>query len=275
MPADRVGQEALDRALDEPQDLLLVYQPIHDARSKSIYAAEALLRQRRESGELREANIITETAEQGPELFVLDSITMRNAWVDAAQWMKLDPEVRLNLNLSPREFENLDIIPRLESLADTCGVELSRVNLEITETSYIDRPDETVEVMTAMRAQGAEIWLDDFGTRHSTISHLLQFDVDGVKIPGEFVAGLQGDQRCVAITRTIIDLAHTLGLRVIAEGAEKPEQLQFLTDCGCDYIQGFIFSRPMPLADFETLLASPPPERTHRGGDRDPASPSS
>src|SRR5215212_5479658 len=134
---DRVAQQALDRALDGPEKLLLVYQPIHDAESGAIYGAEALLRQRRENGEIRGAGIITETAESngGPELYQLDSMVVKQAYSDAAHW----PDgVRLNVNLSPREFQDGNVYKRLSKLVTSCGIDTTRVNLEITETSYIE-----------------------------------------------------------------------------------------------------------------------------------------
>src|ERR1700730_15935580 len=104
------------------------------------------------------------------------------------------------------------------------------------------------------RELGVQLWLDDFGTGHSSIAHLLHFNLDGLKIPDTFVKGLTTEKRCRAITKSIIDLAHSLEMKVIAEGIETEEQLAFLRDWRCDYIQGFLFSRPMPLADFESML---------------------
>ncbi|HUP46297.1 MAG TPA: EAL domain-containing protein, partial [Thermoanaerobaculia bacterium] len=244
MTDDRVGQQALDRALDEQEDLLLVDQPIHEARSRRIVAVEALLRQRRQSGEIRETSAITEAAEQGPELFVLDSFTMLTAWSDAARWMKSAPGVRLNLNLSPREFEENDIVRRFKNLADRHSIDPTRISLEITETRYIERPEETVRVLEELRALGLHLWLDDFGTRHSSLTHLLHFNVDGIKLAGEFVTRITKDERHAAIVRTLLVLAHELGLKVIAEEVEQQEQLDFLLEHDCDYIQGFLFSRP-------------------------------
>ena len=275
-----VGQQALDRALDEKEDLLLVYQPIHDSRTGKIRAAEALLRQRRESGELRETTVITDTAEKGPELFALDSITFRTAFIDAGQWMAADPDVRLHVNLSPREFQERDIVPRLQELVGECKVDLTRINLEITETSYIECPEETVSVLAQIRELGIQLWLDDFGTRHSNLSHILHFDLDGLKIPAEFIEGAGEDERCSAITRSLITLAHEMDLGVIAEGVENERQLDFLLQYDCEFIQGFLFSRPMPLPEFQAALrrsseASPLPARARRDAGRGPSSPSS
>ena len=256
---DPTAQAALERAIQDDDRLLLVYQPIHDARTGQVYAAEALLRQRRESGEIREASIITEAAEEsrGPELFVLDSMLVKRAYLDAAQWQKSRP-VRLHVNLSPREFQEGAVLDRLTALLTSCGIDTGKVNLEITETIYIEHPRETMRVIEAIRELGLELWLDDFGTGHSSITHLQHFPIDGIKLPGALVRPLPEDRRTAAITRSLLALAHDLGLRVIAEEVERREQLDFLDGLGCDLIQGFLFSRPMPLGDFERYLVDAP-----------------
>jgi EAL domain-containing protein (putative c-di-GMP-specific phosphodiesterase class I) len=243
-----VAQQALDRALDDTEQLLLVYQAIHDAKSSAIYGAEALLRQRRENGEVRSASMITKAAEErgGYELFTLDSLVMQNAYDDASQWPR---EVHLNVNLSPKEFEDGKVLDRLKPFA-----EVSKLNLEITETSYIAHPKETEDVLRAIKELGFGLWLDDFGTGHSSITHLQRFPLDGLKLPGAFVKPLPHDPRCLAIVRALIALAHDLGMRVIAEEVEKQEQLDVLLEHGCEYIQGFLFSRPMESEAFASLL---------------------
>ena len=255
MPDD-VSQKALDRAIDGDGGLFLLYQPIHDLRNDRVYAAEALLRQRRQTGEVREASTITEAAEEsaGPELFVLDAMVVKQAYSDAARWQAEFPEVRLNVNLSPREFQEGNVIERLTSLVTACGIDTSKVNLEITETSYIEHPKETTKVLEALDEFGVGLWLDDFGTGHSSITHLQHFDVDGIKLPGAFVKDLVKEHRCRAIVRSLIALAHDLGLEVIAEGIEHEEQLAFLRDLDCEYIQGFLFSKPMSADAFQQLL---------------------
>ena len=280
MKRERVAKQALDRALDESEDLLLVYQPIHDARTHEVRAVEALLRQRRQTGEVREASIITSTAEHGPEIFLLDSLMIRNAFTDAARWMRQAPAVRLNVNLSPREFQEKNIVARLERLVSGCRVDMTRLDLEITETSYIHAPEETVAVLENLKRMGPGLWLDDFGTHHSSIEHLQHFPLDGLKIAGKFVKDLPANRRCAAIVRGLISMAHDIGLKVIAEGIENRDQLDFLLAHGCDMIQGFLFSKPMPLDEFEVFVtqsaaASTPPANTRRDAGRDPSSLSS
>ena len=250
-----VARAALERALDD-KDLLLVYQPIFHAVSGELYGAEALLRQRRQTGEIREATAITEAAEDGPEIFELNDFAMRRAYADAAHWQTHGaPGVRLNVNLSPREFQEGDVLPRLRELVGGCGIDTRTINLEITETTYIERPEETMHVLDDLKQLGIELWLDDFGTGHSSIVHLQHFPLDGLKIPGDFVGPMENDSRCRTITRSLISLAHDLGLRVIAEGVEHQWQLDMLREWKCDYIQGFLLAKPMPLDEFEQLLS--------------------
>ena len=254
---DPVGQAALDRALEEDEQLVLLYQPIHGARTGAIFSAEALLRQRRQSGELREASIIHETAEEsrGSELFALDHILVRKAYTDAAQWQSFAPDVRLNINLSPREFQEGHVLERLSALVQSCGIDTTKVNIEITETAHIEDLPRTEKVLRALKDElGVQLWLDDFGTGHSAIDHLLHFPIDGIKLPGAFVQPLPSDERCRAITRNLLALAHDLGLSVIAEEVERRDQLEFLLEHHCEFIQGFLFSQPMSADEFAAKL---------------------
>ena len=256
---DHVARAALERATNDDDTLVVVYQPIHDAVTHEVYAVEALLRQRRDSGELREAAVIMQAAEDGSpaELYRFDHMLVHKTYTDAAKWQSgAAPNVRLNMNLSPREFQEGNVLPRLTKLVTSCGIDTHKLNLEITETSYISDPEETVHVLDSLKKLGISLWLDDFGTGHSSIEHLQHFPVDGIKIPGAFVAGVEKDARCRAITTALIRLAHELDLKVIAEEIETEAQLKFLRDLDCDYIQGFLFSRPMEIVDLETFLAA-------------------
>jgi EAL domain-containing protein (putative c-di-GMP-specific phosphodiesterase class I) len=267
--ADRkTARAALGRA-EEKRNLLLVWQPIHDARTREIYSAEALLRQRRHGGEIREASAVAEGAELGPELFAFDSWALRTAFREAARW-----PFHINVNLSPREFEGARLVPRLLSIAGAEGIDLRRINLEITETSTIKNPDETIDTLAELKSHGVGLWLDDFGTGHSSIEHLQRFPIDGLKLPAAFVKGLAGDDRSRSITRALIALAHELKLRVIAEGVEHEDQLRMLIDFQCEFIQGFLFSKPMTAEELtrSSSRISILPEREGRGARRDPSS---
>ena len=243
---DAIARHALDRALEE-ENLVLVYQPIHDGRSGAIVAAEALMRQRRENGELREAHIISEAAEEGSkhDLFALNQWMMRTAIRDAADW-----PIALHVNLSPRELVEREVVERYAKFKGR------RLNLEITETLTIDQPERATSVLHSLSDLGFRLWLDDFGSGHSTMEQLLHFPVHGIKIAATFVEGIPHDERSVAIARSMIDLAHDLQIEVLAEGVERDDQLGFLIEHGCELVQGFLFSRPMAREALEELLRS-------------------
>lgn len=247
---------ALDRALLQ-ENLVLLYQPIHDAVTGTVRAAEALLRQRRESGELREAGIITDAAEEAPrrDLVALETWTLHTAWAAAARWQRgAAPGVDLQVNISSRTLEEGGIIGRLHGMVASCAIDVRKVRLEMTETYFVDKPERTRRTIEQIRELGLEVWLDDFGTGYSTVSHLLEFPVDGMKIPADFVKRLPHDRTSRAIAGALLSLARELGLPVIAEGVERKEQLDFLRDHRCDLIQGFYFSRPLTEEDFVRAL---------------------
>lgn len=240
------ARAALDQAIDGG-NLVLLYQPIHDLKTRAIVSAEALLRQRRSSGELREATVITDAVEEAPHdtLIEFDELMARRAYGDAARWQSNGgSDVHLHINLSPREFQEGDVLPRIRALTSDTRIDTHKIHLEITEVSQIHDPDETGDLLHSIRGLGMELWLDDFGTGHSTLQHLY-FPVDGVKIPAEFVKEIDADKRSHVIVKSLIELAHGLDLRVIAEGVERESQLDIVAGLGCDLIQGFYFSRPM------------------------------
>jgi len=238
---------ALEDAFDR-ENVVILYPPIHDVPSRRIVAAEALMRQRRESGEIREAEILTRAAEQGSreEMIDLDDILLEQAFAAGAQWPS---HIRLHVNLSPREFQHDDVVARVRNAIEKAGANAHRITLEITETSAFKKLDDAVRVLREMKSLGMELWLDDFGTGHSTIEQLYRFPVDGLKLPATFVKDLDRNRRSRAITRSLIALAHDLALHVIAEGVERESQLSILADLDCDSVQGFLFSRPMQLEE--------------------------
>ncbi len=253
-----VGRHALERALGDNHQLLLLYQPIHDAVDRTIHAAEALMRQRRESGEIREAGVIMAAAEDGSlgDLDRLSAWTTERAWKDASRWVTPDGrKVALNVNLSPREFEEPGLLDRLLGTLRKCEVEPKDIHLEITETSYISRPLETVELLREIHNAGFELWLDDFGTGHSTLTHLQRFPVAGIKLAESFIRDITHDRRSRELVRMLTRFAHEFGMKVVAEAVEHEEQLSLVQELGCDFVQGFLFSRPMEPEAFEKCLA--------------------
>ena len=235
-------------ALEEDQ-VVVVYQPIFRLTTKEMVSAEALFRVEHPERGLEGGAELAAAAETGPEIFPLEQRIMDTAFKDAAVWQNLRPSVRLNLNLSAREFHGDSLLHKFDEAVRQWNIDPRRVNLEITETSYIKKPQEIVPLLDALKERGVGIWLDDFGTGFSSVSHLRYFPVDGIKIPGTFVCDIHTSDRCVVLIEGMIRLAHGLGIEVVAEGIENESQAAPLRRFGCDYVQGFLFGKPMSAAE--------------------------
>ncbi|MBM3524614.1 MAG: EAL domain-containing protein, partial [Alphaproteobacteria bacterium] len=164
-------------------------------------------------------------------------------------------EARIALNLSAGEVMRADIALDIEAQVHRAGLSLDTVEIEITEEVLLDRvSDRTLEQLASLRGRGAKLMLDDFGTGTSGLSQLLRLPLDAVKLDKTFVQRLGADRRAEEIVRATMSLARGLGLDVIAEGVETPQQAARLRALGCDVAQGFLFARPMPRAALETWL---------------------
>jgi EAL domain-containing protein (putative c-di-GMP-specific phosphodiesterase class I) len=240
--------------------VVLHYQPIVTARDIRIGAVEALLRWRLPEGETHELTDLILAAERSPVIFRLEHWTLRRAFHEAAAWLPAGgPQPRLNINLSAREFVRAGLAARVLRQLRSAGLEPRAVALEITETSAIEAFDAVAEHIDRLVEAGTEVWLDDFGTGHSSLDWLSHLPIHGVKIAGTFVERILTEDRCRVIVMRVIEMAHDLGLRVAAEGIEKPDQGAVLVDLGCDLLQGLLFHPPLPADELARLLAAGPP----------------
>jgi EAL domain-containing protein (putative c-di-GMP-specific phosphodiesterase class I) len=159
-------------------------------------------------------------------------------------------DVRLNVNLSAREFQEGDLVAFFDEVVERTAVDASRLNLELTEKSFIKKLKDVRKVLEELKTRGPQLWLDDFGTGHSSIEHLKEFPVDGIKIPATYVKDITSNEISRAITGSLVRLAGDLGMNVVAEGVETDEQLAIVNDLGCFWIQGYLIARPMPFDHF-------------------------
>ncbi len=242
------------RRASERGEFHLVYQPQLDLASGRIAGAEALLRWHHpEHGLIPPAVFIPVAEETGLIIqigdWVIDAACRQiRTWQDAGM-----PRIRVAVNLSARQF-SASLPKRVVSLIARHAIPSDSLELEITESMLMHSADSVVAMMREFGDAGVLMTLDDFGTGYSSLSYLKRFPIDNLKIDQSFVRGIPGDQDDSAIARAIIGMAQSLRLSVIAEGVETAAQMEFLRGAGCEEVQGYYFSRPLPPDEFAELL---------------------
>jgi EAL domain-containing protein (putative c-di-GMP-specific phosphodiesterase class I) len=224
------------------------YQPIVDLRSGETVGVEALARWQHQDGEVSDPSRFIPLAEDSDLIVELDLSVIRQAAADVAGWQRERPELRLSVNLSARHFERDQFFPPIEKAIADAGLAPDTVDLELTETARLDSRVSMAEI-GEMRDAGFGVWLDDFGTGWSSLEYLLRMPVSGVKIDRALSLAL-GSRLGNALTTSVTGLAAELGLKTIIEGIETAGQAQHAMDLGCDYGQGYLWSRPMAASDF-------------------------
>ncbi len=235
-------------------ELLLHYQPKFELGRNTIKGAEALVRwMHPQRGLIPPADFIP-LAESTGLIVPLGEWVLEEACTQAAQWMRAGiPPFRLAVNVSAREFSS-SLPLRVAATLDRHGLDPSWLELEITESTLMRDIERVIDIMDQITALGVSLSLDDFGTGYSSLSYLKRFPIDTLKIDRSFTMGIPEDGSDCAIASTIISIGQQLGHRVIAEGVETLEQMEFLRGAGCDEVQGYLFSRPLAAVAFEEAL---------------------
>ncbi|BDT69906.1 hypothetical protein os1_40980 [Comamonadaceae bacterium OS-1] len=235
----------------------LYYQPQTDEQGR-IAGVEALVRWIHPvNGMVSPAEFIP-VAEQTGVILPLGHWVLGTACAQLVRWSQ-DPttaELTIAVNVSAQQFKQPDYVQQVLSVLARSGAEPSRLKLELTESMLVNDVDDIIAKMTALRAHGVRLSLDDFGTGYSSLSYLKKLPLDQLKIDKSFVRDVLTDPNDAAIARTVVTLAHNMGLQVIAEGVETEGQRQFLADIGCAAIQGYLLSRPVPIGEFAAFLAA-------------------
>jgi len=254
----RVHMEQELRGAWERGELRLAYQPIFRTRDRRMVGVEVLLRWQHPTLGTIPPSVFIEVAEQSGLIEVIGPKVLRAACTEAVQWpVGVDGEgVFVSVNVSPRQLRGGEL-PTLvaDCLRDT-GLPASRLHLELTETAVIGDEMLAAALLDKLHRTGVKVWLDDFGTGFSGLSHLRQVPVDGVKIDKSFVADMQRDPDDLALTTAIIAMAHALGITVVAEGIEQEVQFDLLAQRGCDLAQGYWLSHPVSATEVVELLES-------------------
>jgi diguanylate cyclase (GGDEF)-like protein/PAS domain S-box-containing protein len=255
---ERMSLESRLRKAIENGQLLLHYQPLIEAKCGDVIGAEALVRwPDPEQGMIPPMRFIPVAEDSGliaplGAWVLTTACRQMKAWLDAGRRLQT-----IAVNLSPRQFFLQDV-PQLvrQTLADT-GLDAHFLELEITEGILIERGEEAVAILNRIRAIGVRLSIDDFGTGYSSLSYLKRFPIDKLKIDQSFVRDITSNASAAEITSTIIAMGRSLKLSVLAEGVETPSQLAFLEHHGCDYYQGYLFSRPLPAEQFPEHCPTP------------------
>jgi EAL domain-containing protein (putative c-di-GMP-specific phosphodiesterase class I) len=247
-------RQALDR-----QEFRLVYQPIVDLADGRVTGFESLIRwQHPEYGLTRPDAFLTIAMELG----LMKSIgewTLAEACRQLKVWHNEFPRVRpltVSVNFSIEHFAQDHLAQLIRSVLDRTGIDAASLKIEITESEMMKNADTVSKVLSEIKEQQIDTCLDDFGTGYSSLSHLQQLAITYLKIDQSFVRRLGAEDDALAIVKTIIALAHQLGRQVIAEGVETAEHLAILRSLGCEYGQGYYFSKPLAPEDAGILLAS-------------------
>ncbi|CAN0626971.1 diguanylate cyclase [Burkholderia multivorans] len=237
-------EQSLRRAI-AARDLRLAYQPVVDGRSGRTVGAEALLRwTSRELGPLSPAEFVP-VAEDTGLIVAIGQWVLETACKQAAEWRRtIAPDLVMAVNLSPRQFHDGLVECVSRSLAQA-GLDPSALELEITEGLLMNDSDTVMPMLKALTDMKVRISVDDFGTGYSSLSYLKRFPLHNLKVDRTFVAGVPDHRDSVAITQAVVAMAHSLGMKVTAEGVETEAQASFLREIGCDKQQGFLFSQPL------------------------------
>ena len=240
--------------------LELHYQPIHALPGHELIGFEALLRWPKPGGGYVPPDQFIPMAEASDLIKLLGNWVCRAVARQRCIWRTtLLPEQlqgwRISINLSPRQFEQPALASEIAACFDESGETLEHITFEITEGVMMGNPERAQHQLLALRHMGAQCAVDDFGTGHSSLSYLRQFAIDTLKIDRSFIHALGPHPDSQAIVSASIGLAHQLGRKTVAEGVETHEQLSWLQALGCDAVQGYLFSRPMPASDVPQYLA--------------------
>ncbi|AZE94725.1 diguanylate cyclase/phosphodiesterase [Pseudomonas orientalis] len=247
-------EHALREAVEQ-QAFALHYQPKVELANGEVCALEALLRWDRPGyGAVSPAVFV-------PILESLGLIVPVGRWViervceQIAVWQSSGlGAIEVSVNVSGHQLIEGDLIADIEHILTRTEVDAHWLEVELTEGSLMENTEHTIAALQRLRAMGVKIAIDDFGTGYSSLAYLRRFPIDTLKIDIAFIREVTTNPQDAAITRTIIELAHSLKLRVVAEGVETQAQLAFLKEAGCDQIQGYLFSRPLPVETLERLL---------------------
>lgn len=244
----------LRRAL-ERQELLLYYQPKMDFLTGQITGMEALIRWKQSDGNLISPAKFIPFAETSGLIVPIGAFVLRTACLQNKLWQEAGlKKISVAVNLSGLQFGQKDFVKDIFTALEDSDLDPRYLELEITETTIMKNPERAVRYLNELKEAGIQISIDDFGTGYSSLNYLRRLPLDAMKIDMSFIRNVVTDRNDAVIVKTIIAMAHNLNLKVIAEGVENEDQAAFLKEHGCDTMQGYLLSPPVPAEEFQKFL---------------------
>lgn len=251
----RIKLEHRLRKAIENQELVVYYQPKVNLETNAIVGAEALVRWLDPEKGLISPGEFIPVAEETGLIGKIGAIVLCTACRQNSQWYRKGlASVRISVNVTASQFRENDLIEKVKEVLKETQLPPELLELEITESMLVGDMEQVIDKLNAFREIGMHVSIDDFGTGYSSLNYLSRFPITTLKIDRAFIQGIEHDNNTAEITRAIIGLSHGLSLEVVAEGAENIEHIKFLREQGCDLVQGFYYSRPLPAQTFEKLL---------------------
>ena len=255
-----IRRVALEHSLHhglEHQEFYLHYQPQWDLNTGTLIGVETLLRWKSAEFGLVQPSEFIPLAEISGLIFALGEWVLRSACVQARSWTEAGhPQLRVAVNISGKQFKQPDFLDSVSRVFRETGVNPCMLEFEFTESVIMEKADKNIKTLTALKDMGVKLSIDDFGTGYSSLSYLKHFPIDRIKIDRSFIADINCDTDGETIIETIILMAHNLKLKVIAEGVEDRDQLNFLMARNCDEVQGYYLGEDMSVTAFEGILGS-------------------
>ena len=250
----KIAYESELRHAIENNELELYYQPQVHMKTKKIVSCEALLRWDSAKFGKVTPDIFIPIAEDSGLINTIGEWVINEACKQGKIWIDKGYHITIAVNVSPNQvkYQNLPMV--ISNALKSSGYRADRLEIEITESSLMQREEEVVEMLHSLRAKGIRLAIDDFGTGYSSLSYLKRFPIDVLKIDKSFIDDIPYEKDDMAIVIAIIEMGKALGFQVLAEGTEHQEQLDFLEEKGCDSYQGYIKSKPIPAQEFEMIL---------------------
>ncbi len=248
MPPSLMVENEIQSALDD-DEFSLFCQPKINLQSGKLYGGEALIRWHSKKYGFVNTQYFIDILEGSSSLVPVTNWVLNVAIRQCLRYQELFPEFTVAVNLSPSLLTNRSIVEIVSNVVNIWSVKPDSLILEVTEGAMMMNPKKSMEILNEFHQLGFGVSIDDFGTGYSSLAYLKNLPADEIKIDKSFVMNMANDKKDASIVKAAVDLAHTLGLKIVAEGVEDEKTLDILTEMGCDYAQGYYMAKPMPCDD--------------------------